>query len=183
MKRLFTCIAALAIMLMASLNTNAQINIPLPNSSFEDWSNGSGYSVTVLFFPLQVYSSYTYPTNWSYPSYPVNESITYSGMTVNVNTNLPLLKVSHETSSVADGSSALKMLAEYIQKQQAESLRLKNLSKAPEYIKEYLKFEIARTLYSYGEAYQVFLTSDDTFQKAVNIMKDNKIFKKFKVND
>ncbi len=109
MKRLFTCIVALAIMLMASLNTNAQTNIPLPNNSFENWSNGSGYSVTVLFIPLQVYSSYTYPTNWSYPSYPVNESITYSGMTVNVNTNLPLLKVSHETSSVADGSSALKM--------------------------------------------------------------------------
>ena len=109
MKRLFTCIVALAIMLMASLNTNAQTNIPLPNNSFENWSNGSGYSVTVWFIPLQVYSSYTYPTNWSYPSYPVNESITYSGMTVNVNTNLPLLKVSHETSSVADGSSALKM--------------------------------------------------------------------------
>lgn len=76
-----------------------------------------------------------------------------------------------------------KMLAEYIQKQQAESLRLKNLSKAPEYIKEYLKFEIARTLFSYGEAYQVFLTSDDTFLKAVNIMNDKKIFKKFKVNE
>ena len=76
-----------------------------------------------------------------------------------------------------------QMLTEYIKKQQNEALRLKNLSKAPEYIKEYLKFEIARTLYSYGEAYQVFLTNDDTFLKAVNIMKDNKIFKKFKVND
>ena len=76
-----------------------------------------------------------------------------------------------------------KMLSEYIQKQQKEALRLKNLSKAPEYIKEYLKFEIARTLYSYGEAYQVFLSSDDTFLQAVDIMKNNKIFKKFKVND
>ena len=76
-----------------------------------------------------------------------------------------------------------QMLSEYIQKQQKESLRLKNLNKVPEYIKEYLKFEIARTLYSYGEAYQVFLTSDDTFLQAVDIMKDNKIFKKFKVND
>ena len=65
----------------------------------------------------------------------------------------------------------------------ARSASLQPLSKAPEYIKEYLKFEIARTLYSYGEAYQVFLTSDDTFLKAVDIMKDNKIFKKFKVND
>ncbi len=76
-----------------------------------------------------------------------------------------------------------KMLTEYIEKQSAEALRLKNLNKAPEYIKEYLKFEIARTLFSYGEAYEVFLTSDDTFQQAVKIMDDNKIFKKFKVND
>ena len=66
-----------------------------------------------------------------------------------------------------------QMLSEYIQKQQKEAMRLKNLNKAPEYIKEYLKFEIARTLYSYGEAYQVFLTSDDTFLQAVDIMKDN----------
>ena len=109
MKRLFTFIVALAVMFLSSMNTNAQTIIPLPNSSFENWSNGNGYSVTVIFFPLQVYSSYTYPTNWSYPSYPVNESITYNGMNVNVNTNLPLLKVSHETNSVADGSSALKM--------------------------------------------------------------------------
>lgn len=76
-----------------------------------------------------------------------------------------------------------KMLTQYIEKQSAEALRLKNLNKAPEYIKEYLKFEIARTLFSYGEAYEVFLTSDDTFQQAVKIMNDNKIFKKFKVND
>ncbi len=109
MKRLFTFFAVIAVMFMTSHNMTAQTNIPLPNSSFENWSNGSGYSVTVLFFPLQVYSSYTYPTNWSYPSYPVNESITYNGINVNVNTNLPLLKVSNETSSVAEGSHALKM--------------------------------------------------------------------------
>lgn len=76
-----------------------------------------------------------------------------------------------------------KMLTQYIDKQNAEAMRLKNLNKAPEYIKEYLKFEIARTLFSYGEAYEVFLSSDDTFQQAVKIMDDNKIFKKFKVND
>ena len=67
--------------------------IAIPNGSFENWSNGSGYSVTVLFFPLSVYSSYTYPTGWNYPTYPVNQTVTYSGMNVNVNTNLPLLKV------------------------------------------------------------------------------------------
>ena len=109
MKRLFTFFAVIAVMFMTSNNMTAQTNIPLPNSGFENWSNGSGYSVTVLIFPLQVYGSYTYPNNWSYPSYPVNESITYNGINVNVNTNLPLLKVSNETSSVAEGSHALKM--------------------------------------------------------------------------
>ena len=102
----------LAFCLFFSLNSNAQVQdstIAIPNPSFEQWSTGSGYSVTVIFFPLSVYSSYTYPTNWDYPTYPVNESITYSGMTVNVNTNLPLLKVSNETSGVPEGSHALKM--------------------------------------------------------------------------
>ena len=102
----------LALCLLFSLNLNAQTQdstIAIPNPSFENWSNGSGYSVTVLIFPLQVYSSYTYPTGWNYPTYPVNESITYSGMTVNVNTNLPLLKVANQTSGAVDGSHALKM--------------------------------------------------------------------------
>ncbi len=109
MKRLFTLIIAFSVMLLIPKSMTAQTNIPLPNSGFENWSNGNGYSVMVAIFPLQVYGSYTYPTNWSYPSYPVNESITYSGINVNVNTNLPLLKVSNETSSVAEGSHALKM--------------------------------------------------------------------------
>ena len=83
--------------------------IAIPNPSFEQWSTGSGYSVTVVIFPLQVFSSYTYPTGWDYPTYPVNESITYSGINVNVNTNLPLLKVSNETSDAPDGGHALKL--------------------------------------------------------------------------
>jgi hypothetical protein len=91
-------------------NITAQTNIPIPNNSFESWSEGSGYSVSVMYIPVQVYDSYTYPTAWSYPTYPVNESFTLWGQTINVNTNLPLLKTTHETTSVADGSSALKMV-------------------------------------------------------------------------
>ena len=63
----------------------------------------------MLFFPLSVYDSYTYPTNWNFPTYPVNETLSYSGMSINVNTDLPLLKVSNETSDVYDGTHALKM--------------------------------------------------------------------------
>lgn len=102
----------LSIGLLLSLESKAQTQdslIAIPNPSFENWSNGSGYSVTVIFIPLSVYSSYTYPTGWNYPTYPVNETITYSSMNVNVNTNLPLLKVSNQNSGAVDGSHALKM--------------------------------------------------------------------------
>lgn len=85
-------------------------NVPaIPNNSFENWSTGQGYNVTVLFIPLSVYSSYPYPTNWNYLAYPVNETLSYSGMSVNVNTSIPLLKVSQETTGAPDGSKALKM--------------------------------------------------------------------------
>ena len=110
MKRVILLFSTLCFLF--SLNLNAQTldsTIAIPNGSFENWSNGNGYSVTVLFFPLTVYSSYTYPTGWNYPAYPVNETITYSGMNVNVNTNLPLLKVANQTSGAVEGSHALKM--------------------------------------------------------------------------
>lgn len=102
----------LSTVVLFSLRTTAQVqdsSIAIPNGSFENWSTGNGYSVTVLFFSLPVYSSYTYPTNWDYPTYPVNENITYSGMNVNVNTNLPLMKLSDETGTVPNGAHALKM--------------------------------------------------------------------------
>ena len=110
MKHVSTLLLGLCLLIAPRLIAQVpDSTIAIPNPSFEQWSTGNGYSVTVLFFPLTVYSSYTYPTSWNYPTYPVNESITYSGMTVNVNTDLPLLKVSNETNGVPEGSHALKM--------------------------------------------------------------------------
>lgn len=86
MKRI--AILFLSLFMIFSQKSVGQTTIPLPNSSFENWSTGNGYSVTVLFFSLPVYDSYTYPTDWNYPTYPVNEDLTYSGMNVNVNTDL-----------------------------------------------------------------------------------------------
>lgn len=110
MKRFSTLLLLLC--LLVSPRLNAQIpdtTIATPNGGFEQWSNGSGYSVTVLFFPLSVYDDYTYPTGWSYPAYPVNQSLSYSGMNVNLNTNLPLMKVANETSDVYEGAHAVKI--------------------------------------------------------------------------
>lgn len=110
MKRISTLLLWLC--LIASPRLNAQVpdtTIATPNGNFEQWSNGSGYGVNVLIFQLPVYGNYTYPTGWSYPAFPINETFTYSGMNFNVNTDIPLLKVSNETSDVFEGAHALKM--------------------------------------------------------------------------
>lgn len=73
------------------------------------------------------------------------------------------------------------MFTNYITKTYAEMQRLRNEEHAADFIKEYLRFEIARGLYGYGDAYRVFLESDDTFQQAVQIMHNKKIFRKYKV--
>ena len=74
------------------------------------------------------------------------------------------------------------MFSNYLTKTYAEMQHLRNEEHAAEFIKEYLRFEIARGLYGYGDAYRVFLESDDTFQQAVEIMHNKKIFKKYKVD-
>lgn len=73
------------------------------------------------------------------------------------------------------------MFTNYVNKNYAEAMRLRNEEHVSEYIKEYLKYEIARSLYGFGDAYRIFLESDDTYQKALEVMHNKKIFKKFKV--
>ena len=110
MKRISTLLLLLCLFVSPRLGAQVQdTTIATPNSGFEQWSNGSGYSVTVVFFPLSVYDDYTYPTGWSYPSFPVNQNISYSGMNVNLNTDLPLMKVANETNSVYEGAHAVKL--------------------------------------------------------------------------
>ena len=110
MKRISTLLLLLC--LLASQRLSAQVpdtTIATPNGNFEQWSNGSGYSVNALFIPLTVYGNYTYPTGWNYPTYPIDETFSYSSVSLNVNTDIPLLKVSNETSDVYEGAHALKM--------------------------------------------------------------------------
>lgn len=73
------------------------------------------------------------------------------------------------------------MLVNYITKNYNEAMRLRNEAHAGEYIKDYLRYEIARGLYGFGNAYRIFLETDDTYQQAVELMHNKKIFKKFKV--
>ena len=74
------------------------------------------------------------------------------------------------------------MILNYVKESYSKSVSLRNEEKAPIFIKEFLKFEIARNMFTHGEAYQIFLMSDDTFLQAVNLMQDAKAFKKFNVS-
>ncbi len=87
-----------------------------------------------------------------------------------------------DPSSIQSMEQFNKMFADFMNQSYSESMQLRNLTKINEFIKEAIMFEFARNLFSYGEAYQIFLLSDETFLKAVQVINDDKVFKKFKVS-
>ena len=106
MKKVTLLFAALA--LMGSV-LRAQTPIAVPNGSFEQWTTHPGYSVTALFFPISVYGSYSTPTLWGYPTYPVNQTVTFMSVNVNINTSIPLILSTQETGSVPDSNTAVRL--------------------------------------------------------------------------
>lgn len=76
-----------------------------------------------------------------------------------------------------------KMVREYMEKSYEKSVKDRNSEKAPKLVKTYMLFEIARSLYSYGEAYQFLLDDDNTYQQACKVMYDTKVFKKYKIKE
>lgn len=94
---------------LTALGLRAQTPMPLPGGSFEQWESHPGYNVTVLFVPISVYGSYTTPTGWSHLSYPVNESATIMGMTVNINTSVPLVNAAPDTAGAPDSAKAARL--------------------------------------------------------------------------
>lgn len=73
------------------------------------------------------------------------------------------------------------MFLNYVTTTYNEAMRLRNEEHVGEYVKDYLRYEIARSLYGFGEAYRIFLETDDTYLKAVEVIHNKKIFKQFKV--
>jgi len=76
----------------------------------------------------------------------------------------------------------MEMMVEFVTKSFNESMRGRNLSKADDFIKDALKYEIARNLFSYGDARQIFLMNDEGFLKALEVINNDKIFKKYNVD-
>lgn len=94
---------------LSALGLRAQTPLPLPGGSFEQWTSHPGYNVTVLFMPINVYGSYTTPTGWSHLSYPVNETTSLMGMTININTSVPLVSAMPDTAGAPDSTTAARL--------------------------------------------------------------------------
>ena len=75
-----------------------------------------------------------------------------------------------------------EMVRKYVKESYDKSVKERNADKAPQLLKNYLTFEFARNLYSYGEAYQILLAEDVTFQQACKAIDNNKLFKRFKIS-
>lgn len=90
-------------------SVNAQTRMTVPHGSFEQWTSHPGYNVSLFGVSIPIFDSFATPIGWDYPDYPVNESFPVFGLTVNVNTALPLVVASQERDSVQDGSSAVKL--------------------------------------------------------------------------
>ena len=103
-----TIIFCFALLLLRGVGFS-QTSMMVPHGSFEQWTSHPGYYVSLLGLSLPVYDGYSTPTGWDYLAYPVNQSFTALGSTVTVNTSIPLIKVSQETGSVPDSSSAVKL--------------------------------------------------------------------------
>lgn len=74
------------------------------------------------------------------------------------------------------------LMTKFISDSYADAMKYRNIGKIKEYLVEAIRFEFARNLYSYGEAYQIILLGDDCFQQTIEIMDNDKIFKNFKVD-
>lgn len=95
--------------LMVGGTLRAQEPLMLPNGSFEHWTSHPGYGVQVLFFNLPVYDTFSTPNRWGYPSYPVNETVSFMGMNIQINTSVPVVKATRETGVVPDSNKAVKL--------------------------------------------------------------------------
>lgn len=96
----------------------SQNTYPVPNGDFEEWSTQDGYSVQI---PIQmpwggtttvsipIFSEFLYPSQWSFPSLYVNQTVNIpqAGGDVNINTYIPLIKVGADTLSTSN--TALKL--------------------------------------------------------------------------
>ena len=110
MKKRLIIVCLVALMAQGFAGAQTLTSMRVPYGSFEQWTSHPGYSVTIMgVIPVSVYSDYSTPTGWDYPSYPLNETYTVMSQNITINTDLPLIKASQVTGTVPDSSTAVKL--------------------------------------------------------------------------
>jgi carboxyl-terminal processing protease len=74
-----------------------------------------------------------------------------------------------------------EMLISFVTDSFNETMRLRNIDKANEFIAERITYEFARSLFGFNDSYQIHLMKDDGFLKAMEVIGNDKVFKKFNV--
>lgn len=87
----------------------AQTHMQVPHGSFEQWTPQQGYSVSFMGLSLPIFDTFSTPTGWNYLAYPVNETFSFVGLSININTQVPLVVASPVTGVVPDSLKAVKL--------------------------------------------------------------------------
>lgn len=94
--------------------SKAQNTLSIPNGDFESWTYAPGYTLQIPFgsgsIEFPIFYGFSYPSLWNYPTLYVNETFDYSMIgEINLNTNVPLIKVGSDTDNVSEGNIALML--------------------------------------------------------------------------
>ena len=82
----------------------------------------------------------------------------------------------------SDDSDFQQMLSEYIKEQIAKKKRTDESFDTQAHIDRQLKTLIARNLYDANKSTKIWLEMDETYNRAIEIINDNSLFKKLKIN-
>lgn len=110
MKKLFLTLSFLAGMICCTTIAKAQSNpdtIDIPFGCFESWDSYPADTLSFGFFSIPVNYTYSLPRGWHVPVYSINETLSYSGFNIPINSNIPLAKVSEDSINAPQGHSAL----------------------------------------------------------------------------
>ena len=109
MKKICLVVCLLVVGAFATPSAKAQVadTMLVPFGCFEQWNTFPADTMSLMGFPIPVNGDYTLPEGWTIPRYDINETVSYMGMTIPINTSIPLGKVSRDSVNAPQGSSAL----------------------------------------------------------------------------
>lgn len=109
MKKILSALFLLTAMVANMPAASAQLydTMPVPMGNFEEWQYLPGDTMTIMVFPLPINSGMSVPQGWNVPVYTFDDTLSYMGLNVPINANIPLAKVWEDTVNAPQGSKAV----------------------------------------------------------------------------